>query len=725
MRVALIDHHDSFTAMVADVLARVCGRRPDVFRHDAVAWSALEAGGYELFVLSPGPGRADRARDLGVTAQVLEAWRGPLFGVCLGHQALCLHAGGSIAPGRRPAHGVVTPIHHDGAGLFAGLADVTAVARYHSWVVAEPGKGMTVTARAADGAIMAVAARDRPQWGVQFHPESIGTLAGAALMANVARLARAQGGEPPRLATPTAPSDRRGSGAPPRVTPTSTRLDEQPPRLTLAVKRLPFWREPEAAFLAHYAGSTPAFWLDSAVDDAPPGGGARWSFMGDASGPHAEAWRYSVATGAARILRHGQKAMRRRGDVFTLLGDAVAARRTRSAAETYGADAPPFCGGFVGALGYGLAAHATDSPRPPVAVAAAGGADAELVFADRIVAFDHHRRQIWLLALDDDARRAATWLSAMAADVEALGPAPQAVATPRGWRFRPQTPRSDYAAAIRAAQAEIRAGESYEVCLTTAFVADAPGDGDALTLYRAIRRANPAPYAAFLRFGAARALLCASPERFLRIGADGAMEAKPIKGTAPRGRDAAEDAVIARALEADAKTRAENLMIVDVLRNDLARSAVTGSVHAPALFTVERHPHVHQLVSTVRADLRPEIGPLEAVRAAFPGGSMTGAPKPRTMAIIDRLERRARGYYAGAAGYLGLDGAVDLNIVIRTLELEGGRARIGVGGAILAASDVEAECDEVWWKAAGVLDGLAAAPEAQALWAADETQEAV
>lgn len=746
MRVALIDHHDSFTAILADGIGRACGRAPDVFGHDAVGWAELAAGGYALIVVSAGPGRADRPQDVGVSAAVIEAWAGPLLGVCLGHQAMCLSAGGALAPARAPAHGVVTPIRHEAAGLFEGLPQTLGVARYHSWIVSDPGADMTVTARAADGTIMAVADRARPRWGVQFHPESIGTQAGAALMANVARLTRAHWARGGAIAVgcgavsakaPRAAARDQAASAAPRsgcASRTASAAGSAAP-MTLLARRLGAWRAPEAVFRALYGDAAPAFWLDSAgagaTEGATEGAGrapaaGRWSFLGDARGPYAQHWRYSVAANAARIVTRDGVAALRRGDAFSLLSEAVARRRiTPAARAALGPDAPPFLGGCVGAFGYGLAAQAPDAPRPPWPRPRGAATDADVIMADRVLAFDHHRREVWLLALDDQAGRAEAWIAETAARLRALDAGPPPSLAPPRWRFRPRTSRAAYARAIAAAQAEIRAGESYEVCLTTEFVAEAPAGCDLLAAYGAIRRANPAPYAAFLRFGEDRGVLCASPERFLRIDPDGAMEAKPIKGTAPRGRDAAEDAAIAQALGADAKIQAENLMIVDVLRNDLARSAVLGSVHAPALFAVERHPHVHQLVSTVRAQMRADVAPLEAVRAAFPGGSMTGAPKPRTMAMIDALEARPRGFYAGALGYVGVDGAVDLNIVIRSLEVGGGRARLGVGGAILAASDVEQECDEVWWKAAGVLAGLGAAQEARALWRGGDRREAM
>jgi para-aminobenzoate synthetase len=225
-------------------------------------------------------------------------------------------------------------------------------------------------------------------------------------------------------------------------------------------------------------------------------------------------------------------------------------------------------------------------------------------------------------------------------------------------------------------------------------MATADGKLDPWSAYRLLRRDNPAPFGALLRFGSLSVLGC-SPERFIRVDSDRWVESKPIKGTRPRGASAPEDERLRLDLSRNPKDRAENLMIVDLVRNDLGICAEVGSVHVEKLFDVETYATVHQLVSTVRARLRPDRSAVDCVRSSFPGGSMTGAPKLRTMSIIDDLEDGPRGVYSGALGYFSLSGAADFSIVIRTLVVEPDRISFGVGGAIIALSDPGAEFEEI------------------------------
>ncbi|GAA2133792.1 anthranilate synthase component I family protein [Nocardioides bigeumensis] len=267
---------------------------------------------------------------------------------------------------------------------------------------------------------------------------------------------------------------------------------------------------------------------------------------------------------------------------------------------------------------------------------------------------------------------------------------------------------SAYATAFDQVQAELRAGNSYEVNLT--YRVDLASDVDPATAYVRLRELNPAPYQGFLQHdvpGARAWLLSSSPERYALIDADRVLETKPIKGTTPRGRTPEQDAALRDRLAADPKTRAENLMIVDLLRNDLSMVCEPGSVHVPALMEVESYQAVHQLVSTVRGRLADGVTSIGALRALFPAGSMTGAPKLRTMQIIDAVEATPRGVYAGAFGWVAADGRADLGVIIRSLMTTGdGTYVLGTGGGITVRSDVAEEYAESRWKADRLLSAL-------------------
>ncbi|MEU6558829.1 aminodeoxychorismate synthase component I [Nocardia nova] len=448
----------------------------------------------------------------------------------------------------------------------------------------------------------------------------------------------------------------------------------------------------ESVVLRLYRDSPTVFWLDSAHSEP---GLDRFSFVGDASGPLAEVVRYRVGAGCVVSDRAGV-----RTEALTVLDYLSQRLRER---EIRFPDVPfDFAGGYVGYLGYEVkadcgAAAAHRSPYP----------DAQWVFADRLVVVDHVAGRTHLLAVTDAAAAEANrvWLDDTLDVVAALPgwskpeplhlPADESAVTAGLTRGRDR-----YLADIAAVDAELRAGQTYEVNLTDSTEIRSAAAG--LDVYRTLRRSNPAPYAAYLRFGELE-IACSSPERFLKIDRTRTVETKPIKGTAPRGATAAADDNLRRTLELDPKTRAENLMIVDLLRNDLGRVCELGSVHVPELMVAETYTTMHQLVSTVRGRLRPEIDVIDCLRACFPGGSMTGAPKLRTMEIIDGLETEARGIYSGTIGFLGLGGTADLNIVIRTAIRDASGWRVGAGGAIVLDSDAESEFHEMVLKAAAAL----------------------
>lgn len=287
--------------------------------------------------------------------------------------------------------------------------------------------------------------------------------------------------------------------------------------------------------------------------------------------------------------------------------------------------------------------------------------------------------------------------------------------TPAALPVDVQTPRSTgeaapatYAAAFAEVQEQLHAGNSYEVNLT--YRVETASDTDPVAAYLRLRELNPAPYAGFLQHDVAGArgwLLSSSPERYALVTADRTLETKPIKGTTPRGATPEEDARTGEHLASDPRFRAENLMIVDLLRNDLSLVCEPGTVTVPVLMDVESYETVHQLVSTVRGRLRDDVTTVGALRALFPAGSMTGAPKLRTMQVIEDVEETPRGPYAGAFGWVSADGRADLGVVIRSLMTAGdGRWLLGTGGGITVRSDVRDEYAESRWKAERLLQAL-------------------
>jgi para-aminobenzoate synthetase len=671
MRTLLIDNYDSFTFNLFHLLGEVNGDEPIVVRNDELTWEELAALRVDNIVISPGPGRPERERDVGISLKALLSAEVPLLGVCLGHQALAHITGGAIRHAPEVMHGRTSPIHHDGCGLFAGVPQGFTAVRYHSLVVGAVPASLRVTAWTPDQVVMGLEHRTRPLWGVQFHPESICTEHGRTLVRNFREETRAQ-----------------------RRSPAGTRRHIHRPASGVRVRHraLEHWCDPEAAFVAVYGNREHAVWLDSSR--AEPGL-ARFSFMGAPDGPLGQVVRYDVATRALTIERADEPEQSRE-NVLDYCERELARLR---------ADAPElpfdFTCGFAGYLGYELKADYGGElvHRSPLS-------DAALVFCDRLIAFDHDRRRVHLLALADadGVAAAEAWLAAAERELEALAPpAPLTPPLPGALSFAAREGRDAYLANIGAAKHEIFEGETYEVCLTTELHSD--GAIDPLVAYRALRARNPAPYAALLRLGDV-SVLSSSPERFLRVDRARIVESKPIKGTAPRAAHPAEDAYRAAALRADDKSRAENLMIVDLVRNDLGRVCALGSVEVPALMVVESYATVHQLVTTVRGRLRDDASAIDCIRAAFPGGSMTGAPKLRTMEIIDRLEAGPRGVYSGALGFLSVNGTADLSIVIRTLVASRHGLRIGSGGAIVAASDPDAEHDEMLLKARAVLEAV-------------------
>ena len=684
MDVLLIDNYDSFTFNLCQLIGSILGAAPRVVRNDEIGPDELYRLRPDAVVISPGPGHPGRERDFGVSQAAIADLGVPLLGVCLGHQGLAHHFGADVREAPEVMHGRTSEITHDGSPLFAGIPQRFRAVRYHSLAVWAPlPADLESMAWTDDGVTMGIRHRTRPLWGVQFHPESIGTEHGARLVRNFLDLAaasskvRVRDVSPPPAAARSAP-------------------ENPPPTLRVRTRVLPFLPDADAAFAALFGGSDAAFWLDSSL--AGPGQ-ARFSYMGGMGGPRAAAVSYDSARRTLTVS-DATGTRRQAGDIFEFLAQELAVGPPRVDDELpFG-----FVGGFVGYLGYELKRDLGFSARHR-----SPQADASLLFADRVVVFDHEGCRLYLVAVTavDDPEDCERWFDETEACLRRVPPPPPAPEPARvatgAIELTLRRDEPGYLDDIRRCQDEIRHGESYQLCLTN-MISAGPVERP-LDLYRVLRAESPAPYAAYLRCGP-MSVLCSSPERFLRITSDGQVTAKPVKGTAPRSSRPEEDTRARERLAASVKERAENLMIVDLLRNDLGRVCELGSVEVPTLMQVESFATVHQLVSTIAGRLRPDVSAVDCVRAAFPGGSMTGAPKHRTVEILDRLERGPRGVYSGCIGWFGFDGAAELNIVIRTAVVTPSGTSIGVGGAIVSLSDPAAEFDETLLKAAALIRSL-------------------
>ncbi len=437
------------------------------------------------------------------------------------------------------------------------------------------------------------------------------------------------------------------------------------------------------------------------LESARPGRNARWTYL--------TADPVAVLTGPAAG-----------SDPFAVARQVLS--RLGRGTVTGPAEAPPFLGGLVGYLGYDLGHDLERLPtlRPDDQ----GLPTLHLALHDWVVVWDRATGRAWLggRAVDGDTRT----LSERLAEVR------DRVANPRwnrGGATRPSDPGSDdgteaasrllfvssleraaYEGGVERVRERIAAGDIYQANLTRRL--ETPFHGDPWPLYRRLRTGDPSLFSAYLDLGRSaagggrRALLSASPEPFLSVDRTGVVKADPIKGTRPRGRTREEDRALARELLASEKDRAENVMIVDVLRNDLGRVCVPGSVRVPRLCRLERTAAVQHLVSTVSGQLAHDRDAFDLLAASFPGGSITGAPKIRAMEILESLEPVRRGPYTGALGWMGPDGAMATSIIIRTFVADGRRLTLNVGGGITYRSEAAAEWDETVAKASGPLSAI-------------------
>lgn len=470
--------------------------------------------------------------------------------------------------------------------------------------------------------------------------------------------------------------------------------------------------DPLAAF-AVLAGQKGAMLLDGGAAD---GGRARYSILA------ADPFSWIEVAGDGTVTQDG---IRLSLDPFTALEQAL-----HPFARVLPTGLPPFTGGAVGVMGYELGRYLERLPVPQKT-----GIDLpDMAFGlyDTVAVIDHAQDRAWVISggerESDPARRPDRAKELAHSLHDQLTKAPplardngDGLLRRPGWEaeLSPATYRDRVARILD----YIRAGDIYQANMTQRFLGRLRPGVTPWDAYRRLRPRTSAPFSAFLNLGNGRAIASGSPERFLSLSADGAIETRPIKGTRPRHADAARDAELAAELLSSEKDRAENLMIVDLLRNDLSRVAQIGSVKVPSLWGLESYRTVHHLTSVVTGQLKPGLGPVDLLRASFPGGSITGAPKIRAMEIIHELEPARRGPYCGSVMWIGWDGAMDSSIIIRTAAISGDRVQVQAGGGIVADSEPEAEYQESLTKAKAILTALDPAMAWPPAIAADEAGE--
>ncbi len=457
------------------------------------------------------------------------------------------------------------------------------------------------------------------------------------------------------------------------------------------IKKLNMYHDSEKAFMTLFGKSEYAFWLDGNKREKQF---SRFSYMGDTSEPSSQIISYDVNKQTLCITKQN-KILKKQKNIFEYLNEQLKEHQQKISATPF-----YFVGGFIGYFGYEIkkicgfnSPYVSDYP------------DAYLFFSDRIIVFDHEEKNMYLVCFSKNKLHAQKWFEEIIKKLEQCKNFEATVITEKqkqiSYHFAKN--KKQYLDAIQQCKKLLYDGESYEICLTNEITVDV--HVDYLELYKELRKINPAPYSAYLRFGDT-AIVSSSPEQFLRVDTKGTITTKPIKGTVKRGITKEEDAKAKKYLETDTKMKAENLMIVDLLRNDLGKICEIGSVTVPKLMRVESFATMHQLVSTIQGKLRNDVSLIDAIKATFPGGSMTGAPKKRTMEILDKIEGKARGIYSGILGFMSLNGTMEMSMVIRTIVATPNKLVIGVGGAITVDSDPMKEYEEMVLKSQVLIQAI-------------------
>lgn len=700
MRSLIIDNFDSFTYNIYHLLAEVNGINPLVITNNQLSWEEINELNFDNIILSPGSGSPENISDFGVCGEVLLKANIPVLGICLGHQGLGYFYGAKVKRLIEPFHGRISQIYHQQNSLFDKISSPFSVVRYHSLIIEYPlPSDLEVIATTEDNLIMGIRHKFKPFWGVQFHPESICSQYGKQLLINFSNLTQTYHHS-------NSQTKKNNQANPSFNTIKSDPCQEKTLNQEYKIysKKLDIFIDSSLVFKEIYSKSSHSFWLDSSMVEE---GLSRFSYMGDTQGDNSFLVEYDVNKQEIKVTKKSEIKICT-GDIFTFLQDIL---------DTYkyeNQDLPfNFNGGLMGYFGYELKALCGYENKYQSSLP-----DAQFILVDRAIIFDHICQDIYLIFLDkiEQEINANKWFNDIENKLQLLklkkGLKPllqtdknflikKPYNNQNNYSYQLSRDSQEYLENIETCLEKIRQGESYEICLTNHLYL--PSIKEPLNYYLQLRKANPTPYSAFFKWGK-MTIVCSSPERFLLLDKNGILESKPIKGTIKRGTTKKEDIQLKNALQFSEKEQAENLMIVDLLRNDLGRVCEVGTVTVPKLMSIETYNTVHQMVSTVKGKIKKGITAIDCIKACFPGGSMTGAPKKKTLEIIDELETQARGIYSGSIGFLALNGTMDLNIVIRTAIITPNQSSIGVGGAITILSEKEKEFEEIILKAQALLE---------------------
>lgn len=656
----MIDNYDSFVYNLYAYL-RELGEEVLVVRNDRISLKEIEKllrDGLDGILISPGP---KSPADCGISCQVVERFAGrvPILGVCLGHQVIGHVYGAAVEKGTCPMHGKVSAVTNNGTGLFAGLPLAFSVTRYHSLVVSEKSfpEVLKVDARTDDGVIMAISHKTLPVYGVQFHPEAVLTEYGHELLHNFVKICEEW----------------------------KTRKKKESGRNR--IKKLEPYR-PLAELFEIFKEEDQAVFLDSSLQN--------------------ELGQFSIIGRKPYLTLRKEKKLYVNGEAADETLESFLKRYLAENREE-NPTALPMISGAIGYFTY-------DYGRRKEGISSRFPDEQELIpeavwnFYDNYLIEDHSAKEVFLVAggrtcpAEQGLSELEALIGAWEQGRDPLHEEQEDGIQTEGFsvEVKADSTEEEYLKAVEDMKHYIVEGDIYITNLTRQLVLKSKKEP--YETFLKLRRINPSPFGGYFQYGDFQ-VVSASPERFLKMK-KGYIETRPIKGTRKRGATKEEDEALRKELVDSGKDRSELLMIVDLERNDLSRVCEKNTVKVPELFAIEEYATVFHLVSTITGTLQKDRDVMDLIGAAFPGGSITGAPKIRSMEIIDELERGRRGLYTGSMGYLTLDGCLDLNIVIRTLVYKDGSYHLGVGGGITCESEPEFEYEETWQKARALVEAL-------------------